>query len=1185
MSRLRKLFTVILLSVILFSFHSIKADAISYASRFAWRDDAGNIILKTEDHHRTSSVCYDTMGFTVTRCVLGTMEPVEEQYITIRFNDLTVEDVPIGNGYTTSAFKVTESELLSKIAATSGDWLADIQSGETCYLRFDAIMVTIDYNLPLERQYSGAMRSDNNQDYVRNLSNPIPGVYDKFNYEDLKYHTYGWASPESIETHYNIYLLYNGGKEAEPVVSDEFVKRTGKDKPEYWTWNNSDEFDLSKGIPSGENITNGYGADKWYGNYTIGKHEVEREYILSYDLIYHVYNTTYLTDDSGNYILDGNGDKIENGTTDDIHHVPMVFKVKRKASYYYCLGINLYELTEADIYNSVYPGDQIKYTSAFGQVSMDVELDGESNPSVVDNWETDEDAHIIWPDPYTDTIEIDCGEGAGSVIEMQTHLNEVLYDDVITDEDYIKEVTSWNDLVEVNNVKYMDNEHVSHANDTSKVRIEFKDMTNGKDDDMYLFERPGMSAGQVTVKIPEDVANGSYATAMDVIYKRRSLADEYIMAFSTYDQGESIYNHIKPGYEKNEPVYVHTPVISPVDIPDSEDQTQLITENKTQHVGMVDKDGRTSDGKAIHELILDNEYTIHFDPAMHRDIQGYGWSGDPSKYDKYVKGKYVAFPFTAQVQMDGRYSEFYAVDDSTVDEEGKEKLPGYTKWIEVDNNETKFYIPPWAIENEYYEIQFRVEAYNVFDESGVDHGDEKEGTANDSLNENGEAINYVATYVVPVELSGIIYDFEIIGVRDRDTFYRDEMTDSARSSIADWDVPLAPKKEEKKQGNLNRLGEPDVRYTLDGELTNDWLPENTLPLAMGVSNISSAEGYLKQNTTFTFSVKTIANLWDEGIDSIHITPSFTYVDHEGNKNKEIQVYYWDEENNTLVRYGYPESADRYRETNFWNISYAGSLWDSEYEPDNKKSNILTTAESDYDGDYHDPDLLYTIEKHNALTGDDWKIGRLLGQTSLSYRLSEIILNSQMRTLSGKYEELARNSDNARNHLETFRLDAETADKMRYSMQTWYGEYYIPANLMVCEKDFFKNLGGTDMDGDGEVDLWEYMYETSKSMREVEEENPDMWLGRGTPAGYLILNFDITTVNDGKEHLSYHGGSNDMWQTQGAKETAKLGDPNLETGSEGKYPVIDVPLESGDVAFVNLNETQWEGRTGGFDVIN
>ena len=1168
---------VILYVGLILPYSLITSNAASYASKFAWRDENGNIILKTEDHQRTSEVCYMTVGWTVTRCVLGTMEGIEDQYVTIMYNDdLSLQDVPIGNGFTTSAFVVSEADFLSKIASSSGDWLADLQSKKTCYIRFDAIMITCDYSLPELQRYSGYMLSDNNQDYQKNPLNPIPGIYDKFTKDLLKSNTYAWASPESIETHFNIYLLYNGGEEEEPVRTDEFITSTGKSKPEYYTWNTSDEFDLSKGIPSGEDITNGYGADKWYGNMSIGKHEVEKSYVISYDFKYHVYTQKYKTDGKGNYLLDEAGNKIPDGVEDNIHYVPYSFTVTRKASYYYAMALNLYELKEVDVANSVYPDDLIKYLLSGTEVDMKTELDGEKNPSSVADWTSDEDKHIIWPEEYTDTVEIDCGEGPGSVGIMLAKLNTVLYDDEITDDDVIKGVTSWNDLVEVNGVKYLDNEHVTHANDTSKVRKEYKLMPSGKDDATYLFHEQ-----QKTVTIPTNVANGSYATSLDVLYKKRVLDDNSTMAFSSMTDG--INAHLKPGYEKNEPVFVHTPVISPVSIIDSEDTTQLITEHKTEYAGMVDKDGRVPDNQAIYELILDNEYTFKFDPALHREIQGYGWSEDPSKYDKYVKGKYVAFPFTAQVEIDGEYSDFYVPDDSTVDDEGNEKLAGYTKWIEVPNNETSFYIPAWAIESSYYEIRYRVEAYNVEDENGEDHSDDEEGTANEELNEEGEAINYVATYSVPIELSGIIYNFEIIG-----TNYYEDYNDELESGV----LAFSPRKSEKKQGNRNRLGGTSVRYTLDGEITTAWEEENTLPMAMGTSDVWSARGYLVGGNTITFSVKTIANLWDEEGDSIYIRPSFRWFEADGTEHSDLQVYYWDDTNsNQLIRYGSDEDLAEMtaveddggnNEFSMWTSTLAGSAWDRPYSLNKDDVQWLSSDIEDYTAAwclangatfYHSEDLIYTLDWHNrnASVSNRWQLGQLLGQKSRSYCLSAIELNSKMRLLTGNYEELARNVNKDRNNLETFSLDDETEDKLKYSMQTWYGAYTIPDNMLICDADTFEKLGATDKNGDGEVDYWDYLVCTDKTV----DKNADFWLNnKGVPYGYLMLNFNIITINDGTPHLSYYGGTRDMWKVQGSKTKAPIGNP-----------VIEVPIKSGDIAIVNPDQSMYDRYEPGILMIN
>lgn len=323
-----------------------KAEAMS-AVRYAWRDEIGNIIVQTSDHRKTSSVHYKTVGFTITRCVLGTREPVEEQYITVRFND-ALEDV--GKEWTRSTYILSEAELLSRIAAASGEWLADIQSKKTCYLKFDAVMVCVDDSkTELTGKYSGAMKSEENQAYEIFSRAKYPGVWDKFTCEDLMYHTYDWCSPESIRTHFDIYLLYNG-------------------------------------------------------------YEETRYYVLSYDLTYTDTMPVYETA-GGSYVTDENGERIVVGEEDIECHVPVSFTVSRTADYYYAAALSLYELDEADVYNSVYPGDAIAYKNT-KSASIKTILDGVPDAAETSAAPKPEE-HIRFPEPYTKTIQHDCGTKAG----------------------------------------------------------------------------------------------------------------------------------------------------------------------------------------------------------------------------------------------------------------------------------------------------------------------------------------------------------------------------------------------------------------------------------------------------------------------------------------------------------------------------------------------------------------------------------------------------------------------------------------------------------------------------------------------------------------------------------------------------------------------------------------------------
>lgn len=393
------------------------------------------------------------------------------------------------------------------------------------------------------------MNSEENQDCSVNFLAQYPGVWDKFTKDDLKYNTYGWAAPASIDTHFDIYLLYNGGKPKEPVISADWYRdiywyspidgqynqdnasiiNSSLMRPKFYTWNTSDVYNLHDGIPSGEDITNGYGADGWCGYERVSHYEEERTYRLSYDLVYHTYEPEYEYDEEGI--------AHEIGTLDIVHHVPTTYDVKRKADYYYAMYLDLYELNETNVYNSVYPGDEINY-KAPQSANIRTILDGESNPVSVD-WSADPDKHIKWPEEYKETIEIDCGEDMSSVVEMQKQLETYLYDDVIDEWDYIKEVSSWNDLVEINGTMYLNDEIVSHANDTTKVRgSETWDAMKSQGElkytetvtDNYMFHEQ-----EKTVTIPKDVPNGAFSTDIEVEYVRKIIADNMLKPFTSYD--------------------------------------------------------------------------------------------------------------------------------------------------------------------------------------------------------------------------------------------------------------------------------------------------------------------------------------------------------------------------------------------------------------------------------------------------------------------------------------------------------------------------------------------------------------------------------------------------------------------------------------------------------------------------
>ena len=633
--------------------------------------------------------------------------------------------------------------------------------------------------------------------------------------------------------------------------------------------------------------------------------------------------------------------------------------------------------------------------------------------------------------------------------------------------------------------------------------------------------------------------------------------------------------HIINGYEINEPIFVHTPVISPVSITDEEGNvitggghgtTQLISENPN----------------AWYELRLDEGYVMHWDSLVHRQILGYGDSEDnPSKYDKYTKDKWMKLPF--EVYYDGKFYELRA--------------DNYTDWIKIkkpsnwtdagiissnslglteSNNHwinTPIYIPSYAREmgesgNE-GSIFYKVEAINV-DGDLAEHFEEQEAEGNiwNQFVLADDGAKYVATYEIPVQLSGWVYDFTVTGT-DNGAIYQGE------NEMGSNAISFASTKSEKKSGTKNRLGESNLRYLLDGSLEQDWNSKNTITLTDGKSAQFTKLGAAWKGQTFSFEVKTIANLWDDdgNSDRIEIVPTFTYVDVNGNRV---------EQSNLALYYNNPDGSGSYIEygslrdtiSSNWSRSIMGSPMQEGAYYTNKMADTYNGGSA---RQYHFGDWAkFTAQVYNAnhgLTGSSALTEEnILNRSSSSYCLSRIILNPKLRLLSGEWESLSLNIKGSGNEFESVKRyedmdedgapdatwDASDTLRFRKSMQTWYGQYYVPSDLYVV--DLNKHPG---------FDIESYMNSANSGLG-IREDDPVF-----EQSGYLIINFDIRTYNDSQAHLRYAGGSSggNMWAKEGFNNSPDSSDPTPIT-----Y------FNDGDVIVIDLSKSVKDKyRAGIFDV--
>ena len=347
------------------------------------------------------------------------------------------------------------------------------------------------------------------------------------------------------------------------------------------------------------------------------------------------------------------------------------------------------------------------------------------------------------------------------------------------------------------------------------------------------------------------------------------------------------------------------------------------------------------------------------------------------------------------------------------------------------------------------------------------------------------------------------------------------------------------------------------------------------------------DGTLIKGNTFTFSLRTIANLWseEEGADYLVITPTYRYITKDGRVIEDVDLYYNGEnedgtEQMLLIPYGSAQDKAVYHPTSIGDIRNDGAY----YYEDASIARTLTQDDAEYSKDKRNA---YMYESGLSRSRETFtSANRYLMKESPNYCLSRIVMTNDLRLLTGNLEQLEMNLENEGNGLkyltdrkQTFGnlynvneySNPEYWDLHRMSMQTWFGEYWIPSQLYVTE-DVFK----ADADGDGIEEEYDSIYDYMDEHGYI-EGNEDFFINDG----YLVLNFQIRSYNEGKGHLAYFAANQDgldQWTREGSPDTVVVGDPNTDTD-------IEVEVRPGDVAIVDLSRDMKDRFYVGFNRIN
>ncbi|WP_051685594.1 DUF5704 domain-containing protein [Clostridium sp. KNHs205] len=241
----------------------------------------------------------------------------------------------------------------------------------------------------------------------------------------------------------------------------------------------------------------------------------------------------------------------------------------------------------------------------------------------------------------------------------------------------------------------------------------------------------------------------------------------------------------------------------------------------------------------------------------------------------------------------------------------------------------------------------------------------------------------------------------------------------------------------------------------------------TLTMVNGSHPVYKNQGILKTGYMTRFSLTTVGSMAEKD-DYVRIQPKFYYVDKKGNNRKEVDIYYSETfggKQNVMVKMG-------------------GNI-----DLENDKS--IKTG---------DPYLgIPESELEKTAFFEGVTLQKIKSQHKKVYNFMNIMLPSSLRMYVGTITQIP---------------SGVTAKQVATSVQKWYGEYYLPAEVHIVPKGF---------------DVTQYAINNGGL-----NYKESFWLKEG----YIIVNFDITTVKHGTLNLSYINEKNstngycNMWKREG-----------------------------------------------------
>ncbi|ETT29610.1 hypothetical protein C161_28953 [Paenibacillus sp. FSL R5-192] len=351
---------------------------------------------------------------------------------------------------------------------------------------------------------------------------------------------------------------------------------------------------------------------------------------------------------------------------------------------------------------------------------------------------------------------------------------------------------------------------------------------------------------------------------------------------------------------------------------------------------------------------------------------------------------------------------------------------------------------------------------------------------------NTNLAHHVAADTVPVDVIGRLYDFHVTDISDYnwESVFRKRLGSPEPTGYSYWT-------------GIN---------SIDGDPRGNLAPF-VLPIRPGSHPVQGfANATVKTGYHFKFDLKTKGNMFGKQ-DGIRITPTFAFVSKDGSSHQEVDLYYHRGQER-LIRIGSVQDLEK----RFVVLN-------------SRLRNVPGTELGDTARYQYTYEL--TAEERSQRTLAEHMV-RLVDQTSHQKtwvgRYDWMILSAPIRTLIGPKTDIP---------------SGVNVDRANASIQRWYGEYSLPADVYAVPK-------GTDL-------------EPLAQQNQLDEKS-NVFLKNG----YIVVNFNMESLRNGNTeapHLQYiHAPLMNQWQMEGFNKTP--------TDSQGR----NWPLKDGDIVFYHADQS-------------